>query len=408
MRAVALAAVYGLLLFTLAGETLPRPWPRAINLEMRPYITPVQMDQEAALISAVLWGATNAGRFYQADLKNFKQQWQSLRPLIHQQDMPLAVAEDDDIFAPWKAALQKFIASWWPVKAVKTLDFCAALRQALAAYPDQWTQVRTLHPRNMCGTALRVYQGEAGPNLAQVIKRRWMIKKMMLGPRSFYVIAITDKIKGDAEFAAALANVDDHANIILDLRHLGPQFPFTEMQDFIPHNFQKKWYQSGLPLARVIGLWHQQIQTQLQQEMGKEVSLASQFTKEDISNKYLPLVQKKDFLGTGRLKGPLWVLVDKTCFRECEDFLSMLQQRPATALVGQTTPGEAHFDPPATSGLVLPYSHIFLQINLNYGELPGQDFIELQGRSPKIRVDRGGDAWQKLTQILKGDAQLTP
>lgn len=408
MRAVALAAACVLLLFTLAGETLPRPWPREINLELRPYITPMQMDQEAALISAVLWGATNAGRFYQADLKNFKQQWQSLRPLIPHQVLPTEEIKVAEYFPPWKIFLKNLINSWWPVKVVKTMDFCTALRQALAAYPDQWTQVRTLHPRNMCGTALRVYQGEAGPNLAQAIKRRWMIKKMMLGPRSFYVIAITPKIKGDAEFAAALANVDANANIILDLRHLGPQFPFAEMQDFIPHNFQKKWYQAGPPLARVIGLWHQQIQTQLQQEVGKEVSLASHFTKEDISNKYLPLVQKKDYLGTGRLQGPLWVLVDKTCFRECEDFLSMLQQRPSTALVGQTTPGESHFDPPATSGLLLPYSHIFLQINLNYGQLPGQDFIELQGRHPKIWVDRGGDAWQKLTQILKGDAHLMP
>jgi hypothetical protein len=86
----------------------------------------------------------------------------------------------------------------------------------------------------------------------------------------------------------------------------------------------------------------------------------------------------------------------------------MLQTRPATALVGQNTPGEVHFDPPATSGMLLPYSHIFLQINLNYSELPGQDFIELQGQRPKIRVERGGDAWQKLTQILKGDGDLNP
>jgi len=398
-KVVAVACV--LLLSGLSRDTLAPVWPHELDLQVRPTISRGEMEREAQLIRATLGAATNAGRFYRQDLENFKQQWQSLRPLLIKGPPPTA-----DL-SGWPKIVAKIKNFLWPPR-IDTMEFCATLRQALAAYPDQWTQVRTLKPYNMCGTALRVYQGEVGPNLALAVKRRWMVKKMMLGPRSFYVVAITDKIKDDAEFKAAIRNIEPDANLILDLRHLGPKFPYAEMIDFIPKNFQKRLYQSGQAMARVIGLWHQQIQTQLQMEIGKTPVLASHFTKADINNERRPLLQTINFAGTGRLRGPLWILVDRTCFRECEDFLSMLQTRPATALVGQNTPGEVHFDPPATSGMLLPYSHIFLQINLNYSELPGQDFIELQGQRPKIRVERGGDAWQKLTQILKGDGDLNP
>ena len=405
MLAKVLAIACVLLLGGLSRDTLAPRWPHELDLSVRPTISADQMDVEARLIKAALAAATSAGRFFPQDLANFKQQWQSLRPLLLASARP---AHENLSRRPWYQKIWQYVQDfWWPPK-IDTMEFCTTLRQALAAYPDQWTQVRTLKPYNMCGTALRVYQGEVGPNLAVAIKRHWMIKKMMLGPRSFYVVAITDKIKGDEEFQKALANIEADANLILDLRHLGPKFPFAEMQDFIPRNFQKRLYQSGQPMARVMGFWHQQIQTQLQTEIGKTPVLASHFTKEDLNNERRPLRQTVNFLGTGRLRGPLWILVDRTCFRECEDFLSMLQFRPSTALVGQNTPGEAHFDPPATSGMLLPYSHIFLQINLNYGELPGQEFIELQGQRPKIRVERGFDAWQKLTQILKGDGDFNP
>jgi hypothetical protein len=358
-------------LFLCADREIPDPyWLPNDNLVTPEQVTPAAMKEDLLVLREILKKAYLGQQFFSKEM------------------------------VPVFQKLNKFR----PTEAMPTREFCQKIRIILEELPDQWVQIRSLSPRDLCGTMMRVYQATSGKNLAAQLRKKWLIKKTVIRDKSYYVVAITDKITPDDDFSKALSSIPYDAPIILDLREIGPLLSLTSLTPFLPEPFQKKVYQQGNTWSQLLLLWRKKIQLQLTEHMGLKnratVVEEIQQLKNNLQDRSYS-VRQEIWSGQNIFRGPLWIIVDETCFRRCEDFLSALSNRPQLTIVGQKTPGETHFDPPELAGALLPHSRLYLQINLIYGELPRQQWIERVGLTPHWLTYEREDAWKKLRQRLQ-------
>ena len=86
-------------------------------------------------------------------------------------------------------------------------------------------------------------------------------------------------------------------------------------------------------------------------------------------------------------KKPIYILMDGACASSCESSIYALETHPAVKKVGQSTGGYLHFG--NIGQLVLPNSHVIVQIPTKADEYFDHRFVERVGIQPDIAVPVG-------------------
>ena len=90
------------------------------------------------------------------------------------------------------------------------------------------------------------------------------------------------------------------------------------------------------------------------------------------------------------IRHPAYVLIDRQCASSCESLLELLETHPQIITVGENSGGYVHFG--NIGMLVLPYSHVLVQLATDFWKFRDGRYLEGTGFAPKLKVEPGKDA----------------
>lgn len=345
----------------------------------KPSLTRAEAEEDAELLATAMERAY-AGRFAVSTTS-----WTNA--LRHVRGVP-AIASDDRLAAR---------------------DFCAAVAEAFAAFPDRHLTV-TLDNK-ACRTIPSRPRSRVGVNLARSARRRWTVERRKTGVRTFGIIAISyfpnfADPRWDG-FEQAVETLLDADALVLDMRGNGGGDPTRGLW------LVRRLYggEPPSPVARdlmiespeaqamaIVSLRRQlarsgtgDVETFVEQRLADaKRRLAAQLKNPEtrtLERRPEPGVPFDPKAGFAR---PVSVLIDSGCASACEGMLTALEAHPYVRTVGGRTEGLVHTR--RVSEFVLPNSGIVLKMATAYREFKDGRHLEGVGIEPRVPVETGKDA----------------